>query len=130
MLTVCISAQLLGSVREEAGEWAEDLLNVAHKDAILLLTLPTLQKGQIQRAGRASNCQPILPWWVDAVCQPVRVLNCFYCLYLSPWQLLNLVTLLGASLCSGQHWVNQVREGHFAKVGVGWTDPNSHCGKG
>ena len=33
--TVCIKARLLGSTKEEAVEWVEDLLNVAYKGAIL-----------------------------------------------------------------------------------------------
>ena len=47
----CISARLLGSAREEAGEWVEDLLvlNVAREDVLLLLTQPTLQTSRIQR---------------------------------------------------------------------------------
>lgn len=32
--TVCIKARLLGSTKEEAVEWVEELLNVAYKGAI------------------------------------------------------------------------------------------------
>ena len=37
--TVCIKARLLGSTKEEAVEWVEDLMNVAYKGAILTLSL-------------------------------------------------------------------------------------------
>ena len=39
--TVCINARLLGSTREEAADWVEDLLNVAYKGVIFLLALRT-----------------------------------------------------------------------------------------
>jgi len=39
--TVCIKARLLGSTKEEAVEWVEELLNVAYKGAIFTLTLRT-----------------------------------------------------------------------------------------
>jgi alkyl hydroperoxide reductase subunit AhpC len=39
--TVCIKARLLGSTKEEAVKWVEDLLNVAYKGAILTPSLWT-----------------------------------------------------------------------------------------
>ena len=49
----------------------------------------------------------------------VRVLNCLYFLCLVPWWPLDVISLMGESLRGGQHWVDEVREGHFAKVRVG-----------
>jgi len=36
---VCIKARLRGSTKAEAAEWVEDLLNVAYKGAIPILSL-------------------------------------------------------------------------------------------
>ena len=46
--TVCITAALQGSTIEEAAEWVEDLLNVAYKGAVFLLSGPSRSGNQLR----------------------------------------------------------------------------------